>query len=101
MTGVAAARRGSARASANVAGKVDVGGPAQKMPMTAKPFLTILIYSTRCEYVILNVLLKKMTRTHPLVPSNMRNGIYTGLVIGFCWFLQSYVTCGDSIEVLY
>jgi hypothetical protein len=37
------------------------GGPAQKMPffhMVCKPFVSVLIYSTRCEYDILKVLLK-------------------------------------------
>jgi len=78
-----------------------VGGPAQKrsfFQMVTKPFLSVLIYSTTCEYDILKSFFrKKMTRTHPLVPSNTEVGISTGLVDGFCWFLQLYVTCGDLI----
>ena len=40
----------------------EVGGPAQKMSffqMVTNTFLSVLIYSTRCEYDILKVLLKK------------------------------------------
>jgi hypothetical protein len=39
--------------------------------MVSKPFLSVLIYSTRCEYDILKVLSKKIDRTFLLGVSNI------------------------------
>ena len=50
----------ASKTTASLASKI--GGPAQKMAifqMVPKPFLSVHIFSTRCEYDILNVLLKK------------------------------------------
>jgi hypothetical protein len=48
---------------------VNIGGPAQKMAffkIVPKPFLSVHIFSTRCEYDILKVLLKKINRNLPV-----------------------------------
>ncbi len=70
---------------------VFLGGPAPKMPffqMVPKPFLSVLIYSTRCEYDILKVLLKKKSRTYLLGGSNMTIRFRVGIVLGFWWFIR-------------
>jgi hypothetical protein len=70
---------------------MSIGGPAKRMPffqIVPKPFWSVLIYSTRCEYDILKVLLKKMTRTYPLGGSNMAIGFRVGIVLGIWWFIR-------------
>jgi hypothetical protein len=53
--------------------------------MAPIPPLSVPIYSTRCEYDILKVSLKKMIITYPLGGSNIMIGFRVGLVFGFWW----------------
>jgi hypothetical protein len=68
-----------------------IGGPAPRkafFQMVQKSFLSVLVYSNRCEYDIPKGLLKKMTRTYSLGGSNMAIGFQVGLVLGFWWFVR-------------
>ena len=71
-----------------------LGGPAQKMSffqMVTKPFLSVLIYSTRCEYDILKVLLKKNDQNPPVGSVKHRSRDFYGLS---CWILMVFtVVC--------